>query len=149
MKYLMFFTLFIPFSLSSDKDSFSFLDKEFSASAFHYGVSEKLLKSICWVESKHIIKTLNRNDGGSASFGICQVKKNTSKFMRFKYNEKQMMQPSNNIKIAARYLKYQMDRYHNDEFKAVVAYNRGSYRSDYTIYVNKVFNVLSREDYNR
>lgn len=38
------------------------------------------------------------------------------------------MLPRNNVKYAGLYLKYQLNRYHGDVARAVVAYNRGNAR---------------------
>lgn len=90
-----------------------------------YNLPPNLLSSLCWVESKHNVYAHHVNDGGSDSFGICQIKYNTAKHMGFKGTKQQLMEPINNINYAAAYLSYQLVRYNNNPKKAVIAYNRG------------------------
>lgn len=89
-------------------------------------ISGALLLAICTHESglKNVIAP---HDGGSASFGICQMKLQTAQILGFKGSEKDLMKPETNAKFAALYLKYQLDRYNNEWMKAVAAYNSGTY----------------------
>lgn len=90
------------------------------------GVSGFLLLSICTHESG-LKNVLVPHDGGSPTYGICQVKENTAKMLGYRGDAKKLMIPEENAKWAALYLKYQLDRYENDTCKAVAAYNAGKY----------------------
>lgn len=91
------------------------------------GVSASLLLAICSHESGGFKYSHNENDNGSPSYGICQMKEATAKQMGFKGTNKVLSTPKTNALWAARYLKWQLDRYNNDICKAVAAYNAGSY----------------------
>lgn len=91
-----------------------------------------IVLSICWVESKHK-NVINKHDGGSPSYGICQVKLDTANWMK-EYNRipgkpitsKDLMNPDVNVYYAERYLRYQLKVYKNDINCAISAYNAGS-----------------------
>lgn len=84
-----------------------------------------LLSALCYTESKYKINAVHRDDGGSDSIGICQLKLSTAKEYGFQGTEKELMKPETNILIAGLYLKYQITRY-NSVKKGVIAYNRGN-----------------------
>ena len=90
------------------------------------GVPGYLLLAICTTESR-LINVMTPNDGGSATLGICQIKVGTAHMFGFKGEPKDLMVPKTNIRYAAKYLKYQLERYDNDLCKAIAAYNSGSY----------------------
>jgi soluble lytic murein transglycosylase-like protein len=103
--------------------------------AKYAGVSPSLLVAICMTESN--LRNVDvMDDGGSPSYGICQVKLETAKWMGEIYNksllkdlkESDIRKPYRNAKAAAWYLKYQIERYSGDYCKAVAAYNAGSFR---------------------
>lgn len=89
-------------------------------------VSGTLLYAICSHESSNFTLTYNHFDGGSPSIGICQVKLGTAQMLGYKGTAHGLMNAEVNAKWAAKYLKYQSDRYNND-CMAVSAYNAGSY----------------------
>ena len=64
-------------------------------------------------------------DGKTNSYGVCQIKYETAQQLGFKGTAKQLMEPKNNIKYAAKYLARQLHRYNGNVNKAVIAYNRG------------------------
>lgn len=100
----------------------------------------KLLSSLCWVESKHDIHAIHKDDGTEDSLGICQLHLSTAREMGYKGTRQQLMQPTTNIRYAAKYLKFQLRRYNNNIAKAVIAYNRGNSRGLTTSkYQTKVF----------
>jgi len=109
----------------------------------------ELLNSICWVETKHK-NVVNKGDGNSDSFGICQVKLSTANWMRKVYNisgkplnSKDLMQMHTNALYAGLYVKYQLDRYPDDLKCAISAYNAGKcVSSNKKTYVRKVLNKL-------
>lgn len=90
------------------------------------GVSGALLLAICTHESG-LKNTLVPHDGGSPTYGVCQVKYETAKMLGFDGKAKDLMTPEINIKWAAEYLKYQNQRYNGDWCKVVAAYNAGTY----------------------
>lgn len=106
-----------------------------------------LISALCFVESSHKISAVHFKDGKDDSIGVCQVQPKTANFLKFKGSKAQLMDPSINITYAARYLKYQLRRYNGDVYKAVAAYNAGSYieaREGIAInhnYVRKVINA--------
>lgn len=100
----------------------------FTTTSINLGLPAGLLQSVCWVESRHNIHAINKDDGTSSSLGICQIKHKTAKYMGFKGSEKELMNPKTNIYYAGKYLKYQLKRYHNDIPRALTAYNRGNAR---------------------
>ena len=89
-------------------------------------VSGALLLAICTHESG-LTNTLVPHDGGSPTYGVCQVKYDTAKMLGFTGKPKDLMTPEINIKWAAQYLKYQHERYDGDWCKTVAAYNAGTY----------------------
>lgn len=100
-----------------------------------------LLSSICYIESRHVATAIHHDDGGSDSIGLCQIKHKTAKWMGFKGNEKDLLDPKINAYYAGKYLKYLLKRYDNNTIKAVIAYNIGNTRSlTTTNYQRKVFN---------
>lgn len=105
----------------------------------------KLIDAVCYTESHYDVKAINPDDGRSSSIGVCQCKLQTGRLMGFRGTEAQFMDPRVNVHYAARYLRYQYNRYSGDVHLAVSAYNAGTARvnADGTVknqgYVNKVF----------
>jgi soluble lytic murein transglycosylase-like protein len=90
------------------------------------GVPGTLLLAICTVESGGT-NYVRAHDGPSSTFGVCQIKSETAKMLGFKGKESDLMKPKVNIEYAARYLRYQLDRYDGDICRATAAYNTGTY----------------------
>lgn len=106
-----------------------------------FGLPPGVLSALCWVESKHT-ETFNFNDGGSPSIGECQIKTKTARFVGYEGSEELLRNDSNiNIYYAAAYLRYQLNRYHQDIWRAVSAYNAGTYRSNNKNYCKAVFSA--------
>ncbi len=109
-----------------------------------------LLSALCWVESNHKVTAINAQDGGSASYGVCQIKLDTARMLGYKGTVKTLKEPAVNVYWAGRYLKYQLDRYSGDPRKAVAAYNAGTHRVNKKgliknrKYVEKVFKAWAR-----
>lgn len=100
-----------------------------------------LLKSICTVESGLNTKAYKPKDGKSPSYGVCQIKEATARFVGFKGTKQQLMKPEVNIYYAGKYLKYQHNRYH-DWTRAICAFNKGSSTSSgLSPYLGKVLNA--------
>lgn len=83
-----------------------------------------LIESVCWVESKYNVEAIHKDDGGTDSLGVCQVKLKTAQWLGYTGTQAQLMKPRTNIYYSAKYLAYQIKRYRQTE-TAVVAYNRG------------------------
>lgn len=119
------------------------------------GVPGSLLLAICTHESG--LNNVQVNfDGGSASYGICQVKLGTAKLVGMDYvnSGSLLMEPKINAEAAARYLKMQLERYDGEWCKAVSAYNSGTFnpsKKDPSVprnikYVNQITLHLDAED---
>lgn len=92
------------------------------------GVSGALLLAICTHETGLRNVTVQQ-DGGSASYGICQVKKDTAKMLGYKVKGKDLMNPAVNAEVAASYLRFQLNRYNNNMCRGVAAYNSGRFNA--------------------
>ena len=88
-------------------------------------ISGAILFAICSHESGLHNKIVHR-DGGSPSYGICQVKLQTAKMFGYEGPAMGLMEPEINAKYAALYLRYQYKRYQN-WCQAIAAYNAGRY----------------------
>lgn len=91
------------------------------------GVSGTLLLAICNHESAGFKYDYAPFDVGSPSIGFCQLKYSTSLMFNFSGTPNQLMDPKINSKYAARYLKYQQDRYGDNWVQITAAYNAGSF----------------------
>ena len=123
MKTIIFILLSLSTSLCYAKD----YEKEITEAAMTVGLDPKLLSSLCYLESKHNPNAINRDDGNGDSIGMCQIKVATAKQFDKKATAKKLFNVEYNLKIAAQYLAYQIDRYDGNLRKAVLAYNAGSY----------------------
>jgi hypothetical protein len=84
---------------------------------------------------------INRDDGHGDSVGICQVQLRTAAYMGYRGTERGLLGPGTNVFYAAKYLRYQFDRY-GDWEKAVAAYNAGRYEPGINQdYVDKVLAI--------
>ncbi len=90
-----------------------------------FNLPPNLLSAICWVESKHDVNAIHYDDGPEDSLGICQVQLSSAYTVGFRGTAEELMKPEINTIIAGAILKQQMDRYHGDIKKAVIAYNLG------------------------
>lgn len=129
-KYLLFLALILPFNVATSSFKENKLQTIYKTSATNNKINTDILKAVCEIESNHNLKLKKVWDGGSYSYGICQVKLGTARFMGFKGKESELMKPEVNVEYAAKYLAYQLKRYNNDYKKAIVAYNRGSYSKE-------------------
>lgn len=80
------------------------------------------------MESHHDTKAYSLNDGGSTSYGICQIKLGTARLLGFKGPASSLQDPKVNTLLAAKYLRRNLDRYNGNVYKAISAYNAGSHR---------------------
>lgn len=89
-------------------------------------VSGALLLAICTHESN--LKNVEvPHDGGSPSYGICQIKFGTAQMLGYEGSAKGLMNPATNAKWAAQYLRYQNERYEGSWCRVTAAYNAGRY----------------------
>lgn len=110
------------------------------------GISPALLIAVCTTETN--LRNIDTpNDGATTSYGVCQVKLETAQFMGKVYRkpavasfeENDIQTIENNAKVAALYLKYQINRYDGDICKGVAAYNAGRYKES-SKYPGRPFN---------
>lgn len=100
------------------------IDKMKSA-GYRWSVDWKLIAAIAWRESSFNPSAIGDN---GHSIGLMQVKIATAEWMTQKtVTEQQLLDADFNLDVAARYIAYQMDRYHKNIRHAVAAYNHGSY----------------------
>jgi soluble lytic murein transglycosylase-like protein len=85
-----------------------------------------LLLAVCMHETG-LVNVKVSSDGGSPTFGICQIKSGSAELVGYKGSPEELMNPKTNVLYAAKYLKYQINRYDGDLCKATAAYNAGSY----------------------
>jgi len=107
------------------------------------GIDPELLSAVCYVESGHNTEAYVHNDGGSPSYGQCQIKMATAKELGFSGTGKELMSEGINSLYAALYLKYQYKRYGNWR-SAVISYNAGRVINK-TTYVDKVKKVMGEK----
>lgn len=110
----------------------------FASATQTFNLPPKLIDSLCFVESSYRVRIVHKDDGKHNSVGVCQVQLPTARTLGYKGTEKGLLLPSVNIHYAAKYLRKQLDRYH-DVNKAVAAYNAGSYRTKNGIAVNQAY----------
>lgn len=99
----------------------------FATASTEFNLPLGLLDAICFVESSHRPHVINRDDGKGDSVGICQVQLRTARYLGYRGTERGLLGEGTNILYAAKYLRYQLDRY-GDLDKAIAAYNAGSCR---------------------
>lgn len=93
------------------------------------GLPAGLLASVCYVESGYNTAAYTPDDGGRASVGVCQVQERTARAMGYDGDSDTLyLDPEVNALYAAKYLRFQLDRYGGDTIKAVAAYNLGHYK---------------------
>lgn len=90
-------------------------------------VSGVLLLAICSHESNNFTMTYSPNDNHSPSYGICQLKYSTALQLGFKGLPVDLMDPRLNSLYAAKYLRYQQERYGEEWCALTSAYNAGSW----------------------
>jgi hypothetical protein len=94
--------------------------------------------AICQIETGWV-NISNQDDGGSPSYGVCQVKLNTALQMDPKATVDKLLVIEYNYHIALKYYQYQLKRYKGDIRCAISAYNAGScITNNQKRYVDKV-----------
>lgn len=96
-----------------------------SAATNSFSLPPGLLKSICFVESSNKPRVIHKDDGAENSIGLCQIHSSTARWLGYSGDDKGLLDPKVNTHYAAKYLKYQIDRYKQDLPSAVAAYNAG------------------------
>ncbi len=105
-----------------------------------FNLPPKLLDSICYVETKYDINAVHRDDGLNDSLGVCQVQLPSAQTVGFRGTAKELMDPKVNTIVAGAILKRQLNRYHGNIKKAIIAYNLGhAGHLTRTKYSDKVF----------
>ena len=107
------------------------------------GVDPALVSAVCFVESGHKPSAYVAMDGQSASYGLCQIKLSTARDMGFKGTAHELMEPATNALYAAKYLRWQYERY-GIWAKAVSAFNCGRVCNNpgYVSRVRKVYRPM-------
>lgn len=117
----------------------------FNTISLEYKLPPNLLMALCTVESSLNAKAVHKYDGDGTSYGMCQIKIATAKFVGFKGHAKELFDPAINVLYAAKYLKFQVDRYKGNYAKAITAYNKGhSQGHGSSDYLAKVVNQWAR-----
>ena len=149
---LLIMLAFIATPAFSAKTSFimeaaskSYVDRMFEKVSKKVQVPEPLIRAICYSESRHQPSAYVYGDGGKGNhaFGLCQVlRKTAAQFVRVDesckndfrgkkktHKECNLFGPYVNILAAAKYLKWQLNRYNHSWTNAIAAYTSGSVRS--------------------
>lgn len=107
-------------------------------------VDPTLLTTVCFGESSFILNDrLTHIDHGSRSYGVCQVKLATARYMDKVYQNPLHASRAilnsihGNAFYAAQYLKYQLLRYNNNWKRALNGYNRGKGLNKDTRYIRR------------
>jgi soluble lytic murein transglycosylase-like protein len=97
-------------------------------------VSGTLLLAICGHESMDFTLNYSANDKGTPSYGVCQVKEGTARMLGYKGPAKDLNKPELSAKYAGMYLKYQIERYGDQDWCVLAAaYNAGSYNESHKL----------------
>jgi len=117
----------------------------FTEVAIAEGVPAKLLRGICWAESRHTSDAYSHGDGSgnNHALGICQVLHSTAIYYGFEdkncyndfraitartYKQCRLFDSRTSMLFGAKVLKTMLDRYSGNWEKAAAAYNAGSIR---------------------
>lgn len=103
-----------------------------------FDLPKGLLSGLCFVESSHQAFAIHREDGIGDSIGLCQVKLATARWLGYTGDARGLLVASVNAHYAAKYLRYQLNRYHGNIEDAVSAYNAGHATYSNRSYVDKV-----------
>lgn len=98
----------------------------FMINTAQFNLPTGLLSSVCFIESSYNINAVHKDDGGTDSLGVCQIKYSTAKWLGFKGSKRDLMEPSVNVYYAAKYLNKNLKRYQQNSVKAIIAYNKGN-----------------------
>lgn len=109
-----------------------------------FGFEPGVVPAVCSVESD-FRNVVNKNDGGSPSYGICQIKLATARMIKKDVTEEELMNPMINGVLAAAYLAKHKAKY-GDNLRCILsAYNAGRcIKSNQETYVNKVIKRMKK-----
>lgn len=96
-----------------------------TVAALSTGVPPELLLAVCWTETNHR-NVISFSDGGSPSYGVCQIKFQTARLVDKKVHPSDLFHPYTNARLAGLYLRRQLGRYRYNWGCASIAYNRGN-----------------------
>ena len=134
------------------------LNRLFEKFEMEYNLPDNLLKAICSVESDFREHVVVYNDGGKGDngYGLCQIQYGTAIHMGMHHDSRcqnrvsrycSLLRAEVNLKYAARYLSYQLERYQGDIHKVISAYNAGTAITTNKQYVKKVLKRLKEFDH--
>jgi len=107
------------------------------------GVDPALIAAVIQVESSFRPDAVNPEPTGQPSYGLMQLQLATARDMAgdSSLQSSDLMDPSLNIALGTKYLRYQLDRYGGNEAMAAAAYNAGSarYRAGSSQFVNQTY----------
>lgn len=95
-------------------------------------VPPALLLAMCFQESSFKNRVLP-NDGGSATMGVCGIKLITAKTVEPNIHPSSLLIPEENARIAAKFIKKLLNRYHNHQECVMDVYNKGRRSKVYRI----------------
>lgn len=141
---LLFIVLMLTSSTAS-AISRKYIEEGINKASVKTGVPAILIKAICHAESKLKPSAYNHADGGgnAHALGMCQVLYRTAREHGLKddkclgdfrdtpkkYSECKLFGPHTNALYAAKYIKWQLDRYDGSWINAIAAYNSGSVKT--------------------
>lgn len=108
---------------------------QITETATKYKIPPKVLIAMARVESSLRHKVVVLDDGGSPSFGLFQVKLSTARQVGLCFKKCDLLDIKLNVTAAAKYLRWQLERYDWDIRKAVSAYNAGTFRGNYNYWL--------------
>ncbi len=138
------FVILAAVLISGTASASDYVQKSLKRAADEVGIPHALLSAVCFAESRHQPRAYNFADNGEGdhAIGLCQVLVSTAKSwgidddrcsddFRYRKNDRvykncKLFGPYTNAKVAARYLKWQLDRYGGSWINAVAAYNSGT-----------------------
>jgi soluble lytic murein transglycosylase-like protein len=95
------------------------------AAALRAGVPPVMELAVCTQESNLRPRAVNVQDGGSASYGLCQIKSSTAKMLGFRSSPEFLLDPEHNAAVGAAYLRRLLNNYGSDHNCAIAAFNAG------------------------
>lgn len=118
-----------------------------TAAAKLASVPPTLLLAICTVESNLNAHAVNVHDGGSASYGLCQIKSTTANWLGQDGRPEALLDAKKNATTAAKYLKMLLAKY--DQPCAIAAYNAGTCRKNAKGFIRNIKYVRKVEGHKR
>lgn len=98
--------------------------------------------AICFAET-NLRNVVNKHDGGSPSYGICQIKESTARQMDITTTKSKLKEIDFNLLVAKKYFDYQLKRF-GSEARAISAYNAGRPINTNGAYVRRVLRQRRR-----